>query len=260
MSTPLGPGRRAALAIGVPIIAASVAWTGVGFAALAGRTTVTTTASYDVLGQHLSVSANDGDVAVRPSPDAQVHVTTTLRYGLHEPVVTRTLDATGLRVDGKCRWFEDHCSVNFEIAVPAGFAIDVSASGGDVRATGLNGDARLSSSGGDVSVSAMSGNLTLDSGGGDVRATRLTSPHVLATSSGGDVEVRFSSAPVAVDARSSGGDVGVHVPGGDSYRIQTSSSGGDVHMSVPRNDLAERSLTAQSSGGDVTMAPDGDAG
>ena len=257
MLTPLTPGRRAALAIGVPLILGGAVWNGLTLASLSGRATVTTTTSYDVQGTHFTLASGDGNITVRQSPDAQVHLTSRVRYGIRAPHLAVRADDTGLRIESHCSGYPDACSVDIDVSVPATVSLDVEASGGDVHAAGLSGETRLVSSGGDVTAMDMTGPLTLRSSGGDVRGDRLSSAQVTAASSGGDVDVRFAQSPQLVDAHSSGGGVTVHVPIGQSYRIGASSSGGEVHVSVPNNDLSERVLTAHSSGGDVTVAPDG---
>ena len=257
MPLALTPVRRAALAVGVPLILVSAVWNGVSLAALTGRATVTTTTSYDVQGTHFALFAGGGGVTVTQSPDAQVHVTARVRYGFGSPNMAESVDSAGLHIDSHCAWYADACSIDLDVSVPAAVALDVETGGGDLRVTGLTAETRLVSGGGDVTATDMSGRLTLMSGGGDVRGVRLSSAQVSAESSGGNVDVRFAAPPTSVDAHSSGGDVTVHVPLGQSYRIEASTGGGDVHVTVPRDDLSVRVLTARSSGGDVTVVPDG---
>ena len=134
--------------------------------------------------------------------------------------------------------FSGSCSVDYEIAVPAGTAVRVDAKGGDVDAEDLvsTQPVRLQTSGGDISATDVTApELRLSSSAGDVEATGVRAPIVDAESSGGDVSLSLRTAPDRLDANSSAGDVELVLPD-ETYRVDASTSAGDVDDSQVRND------------------------
>jgi DUF4097 and DUF4098 domain-containing protein YvlB len=168
----------------------------------------------------------------------------------------RRTDGT-LELSSSCSWvFGDHCSVDYEIAVPAGTAVRADASGGDVVAEDLVSTlpVELESSGGDITViDVATPELRVSSSGGDVDASGARADIVDADSSGGDVTLSLRTPPDRLDATSSGGDVELILPD-ETYRIDARSSGGDVNDQDVRTDpTSPRIVRARSSGGDVRI-------
>jgi DUF4097 and DUF4098 domain-containing protein YvlB len=146
------------------------------------------------------------------------------------------------------------CSANYLLRVPRGIQVDARTSGGDLTAAGLAGDVVLRSSAGDVDVSDLSGRANLNSSAGNVVARDLHSTEVDATSSAGDVELRFAGAPQMIEADSSAGDVNLRLPNGaDVYQVNASASAGDVTTDVRTDPSSDRRLELRSSAGDVTV-------
>lgn len=112
----------------------------------------------------------------------------------------------------------------------------------------------LRSSAGDVDVSDLSGRANLNSSAGNVVARDLHSTEVDATSSAGDVELRFAGAPQMIEADSSAGDVNLRLPNGaEVYQVNASASAGDVTTDVRTDPSSDRRLELRSSAGDVTV-------
>jgi hypothetical protein len=199
------------------------------------------------------------DVRLTNAPaGSPLQVRTRVTEGLTSPsrAVERRPGGT-LELSSSCSFvFGDSCEVDYEIAVPAGTAVRVDASGGDVVAEDLSSTVsiRLDASGGDISaVDVSTPELRLSSSGGDVDASGVRAGAVDADSSGGDVSLSLRTAPDRLEAASSGGDVELVLPD-ETYRIDASSSGGDVDDRDVRTDPSSpRTIRARSSGGDVTI-------
>jgi DUF4097 and DUF4098 domain-containing protein YvlB len=147
------------------------------------------------------------------------------------------------------------CNVNYTVAVPPAFAVEVIASAGDVRASGLTGTVRLTTAAGDVHVDRMFGDLTLRTSAGDVDAFNLRSDTVEARTAAGDVMLAFADAPRTVSAQTFAGDVDVVVPAG-RYQVVATTSAGDSFVD-PGLQSADSTLriTASSRAGDVHVHP-----
>ena len=255
MPAPLTPGRRAALSIGVPLLLVSIAWNGATVAALAGRTTTSTTRDYAGTGQAFAVDAGHADVTVGPSPDGGVHLTTTMRFSFQPPTVSQTRDINGVHLSSDCPWYEETCSISYALTVPPSYAVDVRTSDGNVSATGLTGPVTLTTGAGDVTVSHVTGEVTLAASAGDIAGRELEGGgRVTARTAAGDVNLEFRAPPLSVTATSAAGNVTVRVPPAD-YRMQATTTAGNVRVTVPNSPGADRTITAVSTAGDVTVVP-----
>ncbi|BEP13732.1 hypothetical protein acdb102_20430 [Acidothermaceae bacterium B102] len=255
MTMALTPGRRTLLTLGTPFSLLFIGYGALAIVNAIGLTHYSQTWTEVPQAQTLTVKANVGSVHLEPSPDARVHVTVRGLYSLSKPRVAVSSSADGVTINGSCSTFAViACTENIVVQVPATFAVTASSSGGDVRATGLTGALRLSSSAGDVHDDGATGSLTMTSTAGDVVGTDLGSASVIASSSAGDVSLRFVAAPTKVEAGSSAGDVTLRVPD-VSYAVTVGTSGGDQHVSIRTDPSAARTIDAHSSAGDVSISP-----
>jgi hypothetical protein len=147
------------------------------------------------------------------------------------------------RRPGFSHWFNWRgMGLHFEIQVPKRTRVDLESSGGGIRVSGLEGDARLRSSGGAVRAADLTGDVEARSSGGGVDVRRIRGD-VRVSSSGGGVTVEQVVGDV--EAGSSGGGVDVTSVSGD---VNAESSGGGVDLA----DIGGR-VTAESSGGPVSV-------
>ena len=251
---PMTSGRRTMLTFGVPLALAFIGYGAFGIVNSIGLTHYSSTLTLHPVTQVLTVSASDGSVRIQVSPDADVHVLEKGVYSLSKPRLVAEVTPQGVSVRGRqCDGGILICSQDLVIEVPASFQVTANSSGGDVHAVGQFDNLDLSSSGGDVGADGATGRLQLQSGGGDVDGRNLQSPDVTASSSGGDVDLRFAVDPDQVEASSSGGDVDVQVPGDVPYRVVVKSSGGSATSTVRQDSSATHTINADSSGGDVSV-------
>ncbi|EWT00805.1 hypothetical protein N865_13715 [Intrasporangium oryzae NRRL B-24470] len=151
-------------------------------------------------------------------------------------------------------------SVDVEIDLPVGSAVDARTGSGHVRATGLLddvrastgsgklsfhelGDAELRSGSGDVTVRAVRGGLSAKTGSGDLVFGSLGGRSDLVSGSG-DIEIRRAEAPVK--AKTGSGDVRIEASAAD---IEVMTGSGDVRLAgVHGGEVRARTGT-----GDVTI-------
>jgi hypothetical protein len=224
---------------------------------LASRHTTTAQASYDNVHELVVDDASDVRLTGAPAGDP-LRVDTHIIEGLREP--RRSAERTaggGLRLSSSCPGFlGGQCGIDYEIRVPAGTTVSVRASAGDVRAEDLETTQPLvlHTSAGDVSASDVSApSIELSSSAGDVEARRLSGDRIELDSSAGDVVASLATPAERLLAHSSAGDVELLVPD-TVYSVDATSSAGDVDADNVRTDPASpRSITANSSAGDVRV-------
>jgi hypothetical protein len=96
--------------------------------------------------------------------------------------------------------------------------------------------------------------VRLSSHGGEIDGVGLRAPTLTATSYGGNITVGFAVPPDHVGASSHGGHVVVALPDGPvTYRVDTSTSGGSAETLVRTDPDSDRTIRAESHGGDVTV-------
>jgi hypothetical protein len=139
-------------------------------------------------------------------------------------------------------------NLHFEVRVPRATRVDLKSSGGGIRVSGLEGNARVHSSGGGLRIADITGDVDAGSSGGGVEVKQVRGD-VRVSSSGGGVDVAEVSGNV--DAESSGG--GVHVDGVGG-RVTAESSGGSVSAVLAEGNAAGGSLSSSGGGVSVTLA------
>jgi Putative adhesin len=255
MASLLSPPRRTLLAAGVVFSVVVIAFAVLSVVSWLGRSSYEKDTVISPQAQRLSVRTGGGQVALAASTDGRVHVHSRVRYGLVRPTLTEQSNAEGVRLEAGCRgWFGlgfSGCEVDYTVAAPPNFTVEVRSGGGEIRARDLAGDVSLSTGGGDIDVSGNGGTLSMTSGGGTITTSGLRGPVVQARTGGGSVELSFTYPPGRVSADSGGGDVNVAVPGGPAYQVDAGTGGGETTIDVRTDPQAERVIHAHSGGGDV---------
>src|SRR5882672_9895040 len=171
-------------------------------------------------GGSLRVTTQGGSIKVQPSSDLTVKVTARERVQANSDAeadeilrkLTLSLEQSGNDISGEAKYESGAAGfhfgswppvqVDFIVSLPASFASDLRAAGGDitvgdfaakVRARTSGGDVKLgkiladvdaSTSGGNVSLSEGSAAVKLGTSGGDVTVGRAIGPAELSTSGG----------------------------------------------------------------------------
>lgn len=255
---PMTPARRAALLIGVPLCLALTGWGGYSIVSWIGQGHFPVNDTAAVSGGPVSAHVGGGSVLLKQGPAGQVKLTGTARYSLIRPNVTEQRTAGGVAFGYDCAVdLSGNCGLDATLTVPAGTAATVSTDGGSVTASGTTGDVTLSTSGGDVTVDNASGDLTLNTDGGNITGAGLTAQSFIAGTSGGDIRIEFTGVPHNVRVHTDGGNITIVVPRGSAqYKVSATTDGGTVSdSSLSVNSNSPDTITASTSGGDITISP-----
>jgi hypothetical protein len=162
-----------------------------------------------------------------------------------------------LVVEGTCPLFlSDWCNVRYTIEMPADLAVVADADDGSVTVTDVAADVDASSDNGRVELARIEGNIALGSDNGAVTATGIRqASRAEATSDNGDVLLEFVDPPDDVVASSDNGSVDVVIPdvGAIAYKVEADSDNGTVSFPVRTDPDGDRTITATSDNGDVTI-------
>jgi len=157
--------------------------------------------------------------------------------------------------------------VDYDIAIPAKFDIDLTTAGGNIEVADLEGQAVLHTSGGNLKLAAIKGPLKAHTSGGHITLTRSEGDadvntsggdlrlgeiqgNVVAHTSGGNITLEKTKG--SVKATTSGGDIRVK----DAYGPVTArTSGGNVSAQLNTQPSAECSLKTSGGNVDVRLAP-----
>jgi Putative adhesin len=264
------PGRVTALVIGVPIVLALIAFTGLNFVADLGQASFPVSDSFPVNNGQVTAQIA-GDITLRQGPVSAAQLTGTAHYSLFRPTVTKS----GSTVSFDCRFHFGNCSLDGTLEVPENTAVSLSTSGGDVSLGNYAGDLTLRSDGGNVTAGHLTGHLlSLSTSGGDVNIgtlngtgpVRLTTeggnitgqaiaaPAVTAQTAGGDVSLTFIQAPSSLTITGEGGNITLVLPrGATRYRFNVSTDGGNVTNTVPNDPNASDTIYVHTAGGDINI-------
>lgn len=253
--SPLTPGRRVALVLGLVATLALTAQTAVGVVAALGRTTVTEDVAVPTPGQLFSLSSGEGDVEVYPSKDGRLHVQAIKRFGLREPRVVQSGAGNDLRLSTTCRTLEPSCSVDFRVAIPAELALTVSTGSGDVDVRGVAGAVTVSAGSGDIAVADAAAPVSVRAGSGDITLENVAGRTVDARTGSGDIDAAFEQVPVEVRARTGAGDVSLVLPGSAAYAVDVDTGAGDETVTVDMAASSPNRIYVRTGSGDVSVVP-----
>ncbi|MFI2753656.1 DUF4097 family beta strand repeat-containing protein [Cellulomonas sp. P22] len=247
------PAQRALLWAGGVLGAVLIAWCALQAADVFATTTETVDHDYGAARTVELVA--DGPVTVTAGGDDAVLVTERNRTGFGSSTYTADLtsqDGEGsLVVESRCnRWWgsSTSCAAGLDVTVPAGTAVLVRSSSGDVAVSDVAGTVDVSAgdgrvlvagAGGDVLASTVSGGVSVDGVDGDLVASTLDGAVEVARVTG-DVVASSGSGQVSVDggrqveARTTDGAVTVTATRGPvvavsgSGAVEVQDAGGDV--------------------------------
>jgi Putative adhesin len=272
---PLTPARRVALLIGVPVCLALTGYAGLTIVAQVAKGRIPFNHVFPADARQLSVSLGGGGNAVLEQVSAgPARLSGYGYYSFVRPTITERTSADSAAVGYPCSTFPiGTCSMNATLSVPAGTAVTISTSGGDLTADHLAGDLTLDTDGGniqataitatrlsadtgggDVTVDHVEGDLSLHTDGGNIQATGVAATRLAATSGGGDIEIVLTVVPRDVTVSTDGGNVTIVVPPGSTrYNVSASTDGGNVTDTIPHSASSLDEITATSGGGDITI-------
>jgi hypothetical protein len=207
----------------------------------------------------IDVRNDAGGVTIRGSDSNSdtITVRSEVSHGLRRTGHSERIQGNRLVLDSSCPiFFSTFCNVTYTVDVPTEIDVVVRGSAGSITVSDVTGDVDLATDGGGVDVTRVDGGLLrMDSDAGSVSATRIGSSDVEATSDGGGVHVVLVQPPQSVHADSDGGGVEVVLPRDDdiAYRVEAHSSAGGEENLVNTNQDSDRTITATSDGGGITV-------
>jgi DUF4097 and DUF4098 domain-containing protein YvlB len=237
------PGRRVALAIGVPIVLSLIGFDGFSLVSLVAQASFPVSYAIPVHDGQVKVGLNGSNVTVFQGQGGTSRLTGTVQYTFERPGVRETTTAGSTQVAVDCHISVGNCGMNASLDVPARTTLTVSTGGGDASVSGLDAPITLNLDGGNLTASDLRGNLKLDTGGGDVSGSELTGDLVFATE-GGNVTANDFQGDLQLDT--GGGDLS---GSGMAGRVAVTTEGGNIN----ENAVTAPTVTVQSAGGDVTL-------
>ena len=254
--SPSSPVRRLAIGVGAVIMLATIA-TGTSTAiGLVAREKLTEPFTINGTVRHVVINMDAGSVVLRGTSADGVTGTRRIERSYRAPTYSEKLDGDTLTITASCPnvFLGNFCSVVYELAVPADVTVQAVSDGGNIISNAVTGDLDLSSSAGGIDVTGAKGRLQLSSSAGNVDVNNSRSPEVNAHSSAGDVRIELLDAPTKIEADSSAGSVAVIVPrtpGG--YRVDASTSAGSESVEVDTSATSQRTISVESSAGNVDV-------
>ncbi|MEU1601212.1 DUF4097 family beta strand repeat-containing protein [Streptomyces sp. NPDC005708] len=178
----------------------------------------------------LVIEGHTGDVQVTGG-GSTVSVTERQDYKSAPPHTTHTAADGTLTLTYNCL----DCGVDYDVRVPTGTMVYVTADTGAVSLTGIGGP------------------VTANTDTGTITGTQLTAEQARLTTHTGGVRATFSRTPSVVHATSQTGSVNIAVPRGTRYAVQAGARTGKVNVSVDRADDSPHAITAKTGTGNVTV-------
>lgn len=211
-----------------------------------------------------------GSVLIVAAGDERVRVERRLSSSTWSPGLARVeVDGGTLRIVASCGGEPaETCAMDHRLVVPADVAASLLVSRGEVRVDGMSGDLAVRVGDGDVVLRDLGGFVDVETTAGDVTLARLsgsvrafadegaiegfdlTSPEVVASSGAGDISLDFVGTVDALDARTGGGDIDVHVPAG-AYALDLTADA--VHVEGVTDDPHRAVLHAFTGVGSVRV-------
>jgi Putative adhesin len=237
---PMTPGRRVALAIGVPVALAIIGLTALTIVANVGQASLRVDQAIPAPDHLVRVTIDNPDVTLRSAAGsgAGIRVTGTLRGPFVPPAFRVLPTAAGVAIRSRCVMkIVGSCSGALTLTAPAGLPVTVSDASGHLSASGVHG------------------HVTLSDGSGEIVVTGLAETDVVARNGSGDVTLIFTKVPRRVDITDGSGNITLALPPGPAYyRVDASSSSGDRSVSVKTRPSSPYVIAATADSGNVSIS------
>lgn len=206
----------------------------------------------------VQVNVESGDVRIDPGSAGEARIRESLSWVLHKPSVRESWDGDTLVVTVACDsgafLLPDQCSADLDITVPASASVTVTATSGDVTATGMSGGVHMETDSGDIQLTGVGGTVFAHAISGSVSAQSLTATDADVQVESGSVDLEFATAPDRVVSRVVSGDTSILVPRGDGYLVTGQSLSGERDIDPAlENSQSPRLISADSDSGQVSV-------
>ena len=182
------------------------------------------------------INGGSGSIDVTGSSRSTVSVSQQVSYSKTPPSATHSLHGGTLTISYSCP-VELVCGVSYDVRVPRGVAVTVSAGAGS------------------ITLISLSGTVSARAGAGLITAVDLRSAVASFTSNAGGVIATFAAAPRTLTANTNVGPITLTVPGSAAYRIATHTFVGSATVTVRRSGSSAHSISARSDLGSISVSP-----
>ena len=250
--------NRIWLVVGVLLTLIGIAGVGIGIHNTLGATDATNIEQQNQTYQgnitKIDVTVDAGDLVVTAGSGSEVNVHRVLQWDQTKPTISEQVEGTTLRISQTCPHAQ-RCGTDYRLTVPTSVAVQAHLAAGNTTITGIAGNVDLVGESGQVSLTNLGGSIHVQETSGTVFGTGLGSTATDVHSASGSISLAFAVAPTTIEATAESGDVTVRVPGSDRYRVQAQTASGTQRISVNQDSAAERSITARTSSGNITVTP-----
>lgn len=205
----------------------------------------------------LEVEVDRGQVLLSAGTTDRVQVRRTVPGG-RAPEIEQRADANGVSLKSRCPALSFRvCSIRYEIAVPAGYVVDVAANTGQVEVRGLAVEKlQIEGSSGSTRLEDVRGSVEVHSLSGSVTGTRLGLSEFVARVGSGSTSLDFTLPPERVAVTTASGEATIRLPAGDGpYRVAAHSGSGEADVQVPTDPESPRHIELSSGSGDLAVLP-----
>jgi|SRR5215471_7248522 len=211
-------GRALVLCVGIPAMLALIGASALSEVAMAGQGTFPVRIDIPARTRAVHISVGSGDLRVGPASGNSLRVTGTAHYSLIRSTVTSRVTKTTVSVNARCHFFTGVCNFGLDAALPAGAAADFS------------------------------------SGSGNITVTGLTSTHVTAVGSSGNITLTFAAVPDLLRVSDQFGDITLVLPPGrTAYRVNAQAAFGNTSIRVPTSSSSPHVIKVTDSTGNVVI-------
>lgn len=131
--------------------------------------------------------------------------------------------------------FGESCRVDYTVTIPARVAVDIEGAAGDIT---LNGPV---------------GNATVKTTAARITGKGLGAGTFQATTTAGEVELAFATAPTSVEVKSTAGSITLIVPGGEKYNVTVDTTIGAQDVTVDKDPSSSHRINVETTVGAVTV-------
>ena len=158
-----------------------------------------------------------------------------------------TQDESGVRVIARKidQSFVGNSGASVKLTVPAGAALDLKSSNGQVTSTGVIGGVKVRTSNGPVTVASGRGALDLETSNGPIKA-EADEASLRASTSNGPVTFKGSFAEGSQSVKTSNGSVTIQLPAQARFSFDASTSNGEVTSEFALSKTSAKSKSALS--------------
>lgn len=251
---PMTPGRRLALAVGVPLALVIIGWTGFNEVAFAAIGSYPVRLDVPLHGRTVRFSAGPANVRVTQAAGDRLRLSGKARYSIVRSSVTWHTTPSGVIMSPDCDFPAGVCDFDLQAVLPTGRPLSLSDSSGNVTLQGLSGRVQADDGSGDINGSALSGDADLQAGSGNITIDGLSGAKVTASDNSGDVALTFTKVPARVVVSAGSGNVTLVLPPGTThYRVTANASSGSRIVGVPTSSVSRHVIDVTDQSGDINI-------